>query len=428
MRNRFRTRQSTAGFTIIEMMVVMALIAMMVGATFAMFRSMGRTNTLDSTANEINSIIRRARSTSLARSSTVELGFELYREQGVVRSHLRRPVTHFHFEEASGAEVVLGTSGFRGQISDATTTALGRTGRALQLFGEEGSCVEVPADPRLDCTTGVSMSCDVFVERLDSNTYLIRRASNYFVGIRNGFLFGGGTFKGTVALPPRPGETEIRSVDTAIVVVAIEPVPARRWVHVEFVLDQRGGRLFMDDVQIPSYVEDHESREDAIARSRLAQIPPDPNDPNAAALRMLPETWDSATHMTWIYFGADGRLDPQHHTEPVELYLEMPAEGNLDGTYDLWPSVRTLLEQGGGASQFALQRDGENLRIGAGLFGKLDNVQIAEVQSGDAVALPAGVVLVSRPTNVMTNDSQGNPTPLQVERRKFTVELMGTIR
>ncbi|MGE0431235.1 MAG: Tfp pilus assembly protein FimT/FimU [Planctomycetota bacterium] len=419
---RMRTRHTGAGFTIIEMMVVMALIALMVGATFAMFRSMGKTNALESNSNEISSMIRRARSTALSRGSTVELGFELYREEGVVRSHLRRPVTHFHFEDA-GSEAVMGTGGVRGVMTHATISSLGRNGSALQLFGEEASCVTVDADSRFDCTHGVSLSCDIFIERA-ANTTLIRRGTNYYFGIRGGVLVGGGTFKGTLALPPRPGEREMNLVEGSVTVVGMEPVPTRRWVHVEFVLDQRGGRLFMDDVQVLSYVEDQESPQDAQDRAN-GLLGVDPNDPAAAALRQLPETWDPATHMAWIYFGSDGRLDPQHHTQPVEFYMEMPPPGYLDeNNYDLWPSVRDLLANSGGSTGFALEHDNPQVKIGGGLFGKIDNAQIAEVESGDAIAMPAGVVLTAQVTNA--KDEDGND--LQIERRKITVELMGTIR
>jgi len=61
--------------TLIELMVVIALLSMLFGAGVALLRNLNRQPEVLANKANINALIRRARSTALSQSTRVELGF-----------------------------------------------------------------------------------------------------------------------------------------------------------------------------------------------------------------------------------------------------------------------------------------------------------------------------------------------------------------
>lgn len=401
------------GLTIVELMAVIAIMAMLFGAAFALMKQMGRTNELTATTLEIKSLLNRARATALAQRTRVELGVEMDTRSGRIFTHLRRTITHFHFENSldDGSDFTVGTGpNRRAELRRAHIVALGRTGQGVAFVGSEASRLEMPTDSTFDCPDGVCLEADVMLTGLPGAAMLIGRGSSYYLGIDDqGRLIGGGQFDGTMHLPPPPGSSEIRTAANEIRVISLDPLPPRRWVHVEMVLDRRGIRLYVDNVPMVTFIEGVETeadvrrREDELADWR-GPVSDDP-DASLADLGLPPETFDPNTGIIWVYLNAEGRLDPQYHTRPVEFYLERA------------PQTDALLQPPSRSPVFRIRPTAEALIVGAGVLGRMDNVRISRLQSDDPLQLSQNLHIVHQP----------DPTANR-ERRKIAVELMGTVR
>jgi prepilin-type N-terminal cleavage/methylation domain-containing protein len=123
-------------FTLIELMVVLAIMAVVGWAAFGLTASLGRGDPLTSASANLRAVIARGRSQALARHSRFEVFVDF--ETGSVQPLSRRPAASFSFESSFGA--------FGRPITLNKPAAL--TADMIKAPGEprlDGGCLDVPA-------------------------------------------------------------------------------------------------------------------------------------------------------------------------------------------------------------------------------------------------------------------------------------------
>ena len=143
-------------------------------------------------------------------------------------------VAWWAFDEEGNAPIALDSSGNRigGKLRDAKR-AKGVDGNALVC---EGGCVEVPSQPRLSLTEGLTIACWVKTDVAgQANSWMVNR------------VFGGGTATGyRLGILEGFPCFEIPLTDWSHHLKANAPLPTGRWVHIAGTFDGKTMRIYVD--------------------------------------------------------------------------------------------------------------------------------------------------------------------------------------
>lgn len=168
------------GYTLIELLTVIAIAAIIMSISVGVFVRLGKKNQLEATTNSVRALLRRAR--NAAREERAPAQVEIDSEAGEVRAQTRETITLFRFESdqlddapggsgkgAPGATLsesgIRGSHGIVGRVVGADSIE-GRFGLGLD-FQQPGSHVAVPDRPALSPLEGVAVEAWVFPAKLE---------------------------------------------------------------------------------------------------------------------------------------------------------------------------------------------------------------------------------------------------------------------
>ena len=146
-------RSCSTGMTLIELMVVLALISMVIGISSAFFTQFNQRLALRSAARRISVVLRAARNFALEPQASSQV--EINTEKGTITALGAKIVGYWHFEK----EAALGAFGLKAHIQNAALT-VGKIGSSLQLNGQ--SEVDLGSFARFNTQQGYSLSGWIF--------------------------------------------------------------------------------------------------------------------------------------------------------------------------------------------------------------------------------------------------------------------------
>src|SRR5580693_4240129 len=176
------------GYTIVELLTVIAIVSILMSMGVGVFMKMGKRNELEATTNMVRALVRRAR--NAAREERAPALVELDAQEGEVRAQTREALALFRFEtdqlsgDVSVAQPeddnapkasrntpppsydVTGSFGIRGTVVGADSTE-GKLGMGL-LFKREGAYVTIPDRPSLSPIEGVAVEAWILPARLEN--------------------------------------------------------------------------------------------------------------------------------------------------------------------------------------------------------------------------------------------------------------------
>lgn len=315
-----RERAPRAGFTLVELLIVVTLVAMLLGLGLGVFSHLDLSDRVS--VSSVQGVVRSAHNWSVARSATARVVID--RERGVLGAEGLQVVGTWQFE----ATPIVGAFGVEGVSSGGRVVDDGFLGHALSFAGEpNGSRVSfaVQQDPAYDLSRGFQIRCAV------------RRA-----GARGGTLLD----LGGVVTVETTSDGALRASFTAqrvdddpaagaggLVTATTRPgvLPADRWVPVEVSYDRRWLRVLVDG-QAAAMLE--EVAPVARVSGPLVLSPSSEAFPGAVdALTISVVVGDDRVELpqgvtlskgtpSEIVFRAGGALDPDVHREPVRIVLE----------------------------------------------------------------------------------------------------------
>jgi prepilin-type N-terminal cleavage/methylation domain-containing protein len=415
------------GLTIIEMIVVIMIVALLMGAAFGLLRTIGRGSELPAVAAQVRGILQAARADAVRTMVRTEVGIEVNALGGRIYTLSRDTRAYFHFEEAAAAvvddwadpdnpaeiETVYGADAQGATISavldEARVGEPGVIGGAVRFGGREGSMMIID-DPngRLHHRTGIAISFDLYRlpttadiqplqqqaeidprEISEDGARLVHREGIYTIGInRDGRLVVLANFEGEMSFPPRAFEEEpAPDTDGKTVVYVMDPIPLMRWTAVDVTIGPRGIDLIIDGVR-RIVVRENDSEEDLRERAAERRAAVARSTAESGGLFVpLPETLDR-NGTAWVVFGGDGRLDRSRHSRPFELRLARP-----DPNVGLGPTAIGTPRRRVRTPNFALPEASGPIQVGEGLSGRIDNLAIYALVRANEVALPDGIML-----------------------------------
>lgn len=176
-----------AGFTILELLTVIAIVAILLGIGVGVFRKIGKRNELEAKTNAVRALIRHTR--NVARDERAPAVVELDAQGGEVRALTRETLTLFRFEadqlsgdvtysqtgddDAAKAAMkgpppeydVTGSFGIQGHVVGADVTD-GKLGQGLELR-RPGAFVTIPDRPSLSPLEGVAVEAWILPAKLE---------------------------------------------------------------------------------------------------------------------------------------------------------------------------------------------------------------------------------------------------------------------
>jgi prepilin-type N-terminal cleavage/methylation domain-containing protein len=308
-------RRTASGFTLLELLVVLGLVAVLFGIGAGMFKKMGMGKTV--ALAQVKDAVRAARTFAIEQSATATVEFDAVNGRILASGFVT--VGNWHFEDDI-------STGWPSDADLGPNTEIiddGAIGRAVRLTDEHRGAITLGRAPAFDPDQGLLI--DLFVRAgADVDAPLVSKGRGYALHLS---ADGGLTF--TVRARERgaagKGEGELRSLALSgcLVLGRYERIQAaydgRR---IRIVVDgrERGRREFdtalalWPDPDAPLQIGSLENRlaadvdELRISSSVVNDAPPLPD----GVVFDKPDP---------IFFGPDGRLDPLRHATPARVTL-----------------------------------------------------------------------------------------------------------
>lgn len=342
-----------AGFTLLELMTVLAILAFVAGMSVGVYREVAIRNILPAAASQVSSVIRAARNFSI--SSGLPSRVAIDREEGTIAAFGFELVASWSFEDLEayeiGQELPRGTA-LSGAFREAAETqgvievGDGRIGRCLVLL-DEGASAVAERRPRYDSPRGFSLEAWVrfWPPTLEAGAGNDRsgawsdprRGQRYAVVSRPGSyemgLLGDGAVYVVIGDPDRPDAFESFSAATASGAVL-----GSRWTHIRVSFDSLELSLEADGIDREWAPEGFERVDPRDWPPLPARVPVADGDlmishPNRffiggidevkvrVALEplsyVLPSEVVFVDPSRWVRFDSRGSLDPVYHDSPV---------------------------------------------------------------------------------------------------------------
>jgi len=361
------------GYTLIELVVVLAILAAVAGLGIGVYRTVAKQNILPAAASQVSSVIRAARNYSVssglpsrvtidARTQSISaFGYEL--------------VAAWSFEDIESLAVgdripldrdIVGAFGERAVPQGVLEAGKGRIGRGIVCL-DEGASLVAPRRPRYDAPRGFSLEAWVLfwpreLEKGEGSDRTgawsdPRRSERYAVISRPGSwemgLLGDGALYAVIGDAERPEALETFSAATRS-----REVLGSRWTHVRASFDGLELRLEVDGIErewAPERFERIDPRDWPPLPERVPASDHDlmvshPNrffygiiDEVKVRIALEPRSYELPSEVAFLdrslelRFDSRGSLDPVHHASPVlvrigELGDDLPVEAISGGT------------------------------------------------------------------------------------------------
>lgn len=347
------------GYTIVELLVVIALLAMLAGLGIGTYQNVARQNVLPAAASSVSSTIRAARNYSVSAGlpskvfiepeshRVAAFGYELVAAWGFEDLQDEEPGTIL-----SSGRTTVGAFREPAETSRNVAVGEGRIGRCVG-FPEEGGSLTAPGRPRYRSPQGFSLEAWVQFRRRSLETGEgvggawndPRRGETYAVVSLPGSwelgLLGDGSLYGVIGDPD--------DSDAFIVGTASAAVLDGRWTHVRVSFDGVSFLLEVDGVSLPWRPYGFELVDERDWPELPTQVPEGDGDliishparifigwidevkvrvarePNVVE---LPFGVIILGESRVIHFDSRGALDPVQHSHPIQVVLgEQGGEG-----------------------------------------------------------------------------------------------------
>lgn len=149
------------GFTIIELIAVMGIMAILFGISAATLAKLGKGPALDVAERQVRAAISRSRTAAREQSALAELVFENDGEgQGVIRTRITRDAGSWHFEPGPGGkDAGLGGRNNKARLGGAEIVPEGKVRSCARLDG--GDQIKCGKAVGYDPTIGFDLSMDI---------------------------------------------------------------------------------------------------------------------------------------------------------------------------------------------------------------------------------------------------------------------------
>lgn len=195
MRGRGGTTERSLGVTLIEVLVVLAILTMVLGVSVTAYRKLGSSYTLPAAASQVSSVIRAARNFSVSSGVPSKVFVDASPDLPQISAFGFKLVANWHFEDAGGPEVEdspisVGTQlrGGRGDVAEVVGRvfpAPGKAGRAL--YFEDGGAAVAEHRVRYHSVGGVSLEAWVRFRPRDTRPEalyaVISKQGSYELGV-----------------------------------------------------------------------------------------------------------------------------------------------------------------------------------------------------------------------------------------------------
>jgi prepilin-type N-terminal cleavage/methylation domain-containing protein len=323
------------GFSLIELLVVCALLATIMGIGAAFLGSLNRVVSVQAERARLDSLIREAH--NFAASEDAVAWLILDPDDNIVSVRAMTQVGVWHFEDESwtgfGPEPEISVSGAR--LSDPDQGEKGKIGRCLVFEKGRGS-VDLGRSHLYNSPHGISVEAWVFPTS-SANAVLFEKGGGLRLSLGGGFLDG--TLRGVGAVSSRARNLS---------------VPEGRWTHVKMIFDGSTLQVLVNgavgDVFPPPKggKKKAKAKKGSDGKERAIAYEPDRNAPLTAALRFTgwfdevrvascldPQVQQldasvaidrERTTDLEIRFAPGGWLDPEAHESDVRIVLTMRAD------------------------------------------------------------------------------------------------------
>lgn len=340
--NHFEARR-TAGMTLTELLVVLAILAFIMSVSIGVYRKVGTVYTLPATASHVTSIIRAAHNYSVSSGVPSKVFIDAGGEEHRITAFGFELVANWHFEDEAPGEdepfeegtVLDGAKRDRGTVEGVVFGVPGKIGQAL--YFEDGGAVVADDQARYGCQHGFSVDAWVLFQpgdlRPEAKYTVVWKDGSFELGATgDGALFA--SITGNWGNEPDPKEYEVQTRPGAIV--------ADRWTHLRLIHDALELRIEIDGVNEDWYVlgyeeifeEDWPALPDEIAQSSSFLSISRPDQFFMGAIDEVkyrvgrePKSYELGGDVMFlapsktIYFDTRGSLDPLRHSRPVIVSL-----------------------------------------------------------------------------------------------------------
>ncbi len=338
-----------SGFTLAELLVVVAIIGVIGGLGAGAFFTARRQYAIHGSVGEIQAILRAARNSAVATGNPTVVEVEPTSRK--VSTRLFNPVGEWSFE-TGGERTRRGNLVVRRETSVNVEVAAGPVGDAIKI-GSQGGHVDCGSEARFDLRTSLAIEAWVRHDLSPSPKFFTKaesKRSRRRLGARTRRETQGGKArhgrvivqkKGAYGLSMRDDGTLVGMLGDVRVVTTAPVVPPGRWVHVALVFD--GGKVTILGDRVPRGWRVEAPRKDSEPPALLpvvaepltisAREAPFPGVIDEVRLSgsveplvfVCPETQQLVGWRKSIHFDARGHLDAQFHEDPIRLTLvELP--------------------------------------------------------------------------------------------------------
>jgi prepilin-type N-terminal cleavage/methylation domain-containing protein len=304
----------THGLTLMELIVVMAILVVLMGMSAAVYISMSKSFKEQGAAGDLDVLLRQARNNAISNNAPAFVEIDVAGR--VVTPWVYKTVGQWHFEKADGYGRSNGAF-HNAKLQGAIIHKEGKIGGCVRLG--ESSCVDLGDSSDYDCDDGGCLEAYVKPEpiELGGSGYIFYKEGCYGLKIN---------LKGELE-----GDAGAKTLRTNNPEYRIAP---RRWTKVGFAWDRHSTRILIDDAVVaigpgsepdvknyPLYVGHptgnfvgfvDEVRVMTASKGRVLELP------GIFTIQHTAAPWNA------IYFAGDGTLDIRHHPGPVSVSLLGP--------------------------------------------------------------------------------------------------------